>query len=71
MVVALCAQRSGLGCRMLEYAEQSAREAGDCFIKLYNNEAMTKNIDHYSHIGYSETHQFEEKGSKRFKWSRL
>ncbi|PSS22507.1 hypothetical protein M430DRAFT_34351 [Amorphotheca resinae ATCC 22711] len=50
---------------MLEYAEQSAREAGYRFIKLYTNEAMAENISLYPRIGYSETHQAEEKGLKR------
>lgn len=59
------AQGSGLGRRMLEYAEQSAREAGYRFIKLYTNEAMAENISLYPRIGYSETHQAEEKGLKR------
>ena len=65
VAVAPCAQGSGLGRIMLEYAEQSAREAGYCFIKLYTNEAMTENIEHYSRIGYSESHWVEEKGLKR------
>jgi ribosomal protein S18 acetylase RimI-like enzyme len=65
VAVAPSAQGSGLGRRMLEYAEQSAREAGYRSIKLYTNEAMTENIAHYSKIGYSETHRVEEKGLKR------
>jgi GNAT superfamily N-acetyltransferase len=60
-----CAQWSGLGRRMLEYAEQAARAAGYQAIKLYTNEAMTENISLYSRIGYAETHRAEEKGLKR------
>lgn len=59
------AQGSGLGRRMLEYAEQAAREAGYRTIRLYTNEAMTENISLYSRIGYAETHRAEEKGLKR------
>ncbi|KAI9831913.1 MAG: hypothetical protein M1819_004635 [Sarea resinae] len=65
VAVAPSAQGSGLGRRMLEYAEQSAREAGYRFMKLYTNEAMTENIGLYSRIGYVETHRAEEKGLKR------
>jgi len=59
------AQGSGLGRRMLEYAEQAARAAGYQAIKLYTNETMTENISLYSRIGYAETHRAEEKGLKR------
>ena len=59
------AQGSGLGRRMLEYAEQAARAAGDRAIKLYTNEAMTENISLYSRIGYLETHRDRKKGFNR------
>jgi N-acetylglutamate synthase-like GNAT family acetyltransferase len=59
------AQGSGLGRRMLEYAELAARAAGYQAIKLYTNETMTENISLYSRIGYAETHRAEEKGLKR------
>ena len=65
LAVAPAAQGSGLGRRMLEFAEQSAREAGYRAIRLYTNEAMTENIGLYSRIGYAETHRAEEKGLKR------
>ena len=59
------AQGSGLGRRMLEYAEKASRDEGYRSIKLYANEAMTENISLYSRNGYSETHRAEEKGLKR------
>lgn len=59
------AQGSGLGRRMLEFAEQAARAAGYQAITLYTNEAMTENISLYSRNGYAETHRTEENGLKR------
>ena len=65
VAVAPEAQGLGLGRAMLQFAEQSAREAGYGKIKLYTNQAMTENIALYSRIGYSETHRGEENGLKR------
>lgn len=65
VAVAPSAQGFGLGRTMLEFAEQSAVDAGFRAIKLYTNEAMTENIELYTRIGYSETHRIEEKGLRR------
>jgi ribosomal protein S18 acetylase RimI-like enzyme len=65
VAVAPSSQGLGLGRRMLQYAEQAAKEAGYRAIRLYTNEAMTENIRLYSALGYSETHRIEEKGLKR------
>lgn len=65
VAIAPSAQGLGLGRKMLELAEQRAKEAGYHTIKLYTNEAMVKNIELYSRLGYSETHRVEEKGLKR------
>lgn len=59
------AQGTGLGRRMLDFAEQAARQAGFDAITLYTNEAMTENIRLYGRIGYVETHRAEEKGLRR------
>jgi ribosomal protein S18 acetylase RimI-like enzyme len=59
------AQGRGLGRRLLAFAERSAVASGYSSIKLYTNEAMTKNIGLYSRIGYVETHRAEEKGFRR------
>jgi ribosomal protein S18 acetylase RimI-like enzyme len=59
------AQGSGLGRRLLQYAEEAARAAGYQSVRLYTNEAMTENLSLYSRIGYTETHRAEEKGLKR------
>ena len=44
VAVAPAAQGSGLGRRMLEFAEHTASPSGYRSIKLYTNEAMTENI---------------------------
>ena len=59
------AQGSGLGRRLLEFAEHRAISQGYCWIRLYTNELMAENIALYSHIGYSETHRSDDKGFKR------
>lgn len=59
------AQGTGVGRRLLEYAEQAARAAGYRTIKLYTHETMTENIGLYTRIGYVETHRAEEKGFRR------
>jgi ribosomal protein S18 acetylase RimI-like enzyme len=59
------AQGLGYGRMMLEFAEQSAREAGYGAIRLYTNEAMSENIALYSRIGFIETHRAEENGFRR------
>jgi ribosomal protein S18 acetylase RimI-like enzyme len=65
--IAVCpgAQGSGLGRRMLEFAERTAITAGFRSIRLYTNETMIENIEFYSRLGYSETHRAEEKGLRR------
>jgi N-acetylglutamate synthase-like GNAT family acetyltransferase len=65
VAVSPSAQGSGLGRRMLEYAERAAVDAGYRSIRLYTNEAMTENLELYTRIGYSETHRAEEKGLRR------
>jgi ribosomal protein S18 acetylase RimI-like enzyme len=58
-------QGSGLGRKLLAFAEQAARAAGHDVIRLYTNEAMTENIALYTRLGYAETHRGEEKGLRR------
>ena len=55
----------GIGRRLLEYAERSARAAGYRAVRLYTHEKMTENIALYTRIGYVETHRAEEIGLKR------
>ncbi|MCF3945100.1 GNAT family N-acetyltransferase [Acidiphilium iwatense] len=65
VAVAPAAQETGLGRKLLEFAERTARDAGYRSIRLYTNEAMTENIALYSRIGYVETHRGEETGLRR------
>ena len=55
----------GITRRLLEFAENTASEAGFSHIRLYTNEAMTENLSLYQRIGYAETHRAEEKGLRR------
>ena len=65
VAVAPEAQGSGIGRKMLEFAEKMAIDAGYDSIRLYTNEAMTENIALYTRFGYVETHRIEEKGLRR------
>lgn len=65
VAVAPEAQGSGIGRKMLEFAEKIAIDAGYDSIRLYTNEAMTENIALYTRFGYVETHRIEEKGLRR------
>lgn len=46
---------TGLGRRLLGFAEDRAREAGLAEVRLYTNAKMTRNIALYAHCGYVET----------------
>ena len=50
-------QGSGLGSRLLAFAEEQTRTRGYRVIRLYTNAAMTENISRYRRIGYAETRQ--------------
>lgn len=47
-------QGTGVGRRLLEHAEISAREAGFDSLYLYTHELMTENLALYGRIGYVE-----------------
>ena len=46
---------SGLGTRLLEWAEDHARAEGCTEVRLYTNVAMTENLAWYPRRGYHET----------------
>ena len=48
-------QGRGLGLRLLEHAEQEAREHGRKSIRLYTNSLFDENIALYKWLGYEET----------------
>ena len=47
-------QRSGLGRRLISFAEEHARQRGYREIVLYTNQAMHENIELYTRLGYEE-----------------
>jgi GNAT superfamily N-acetyltransferase len=58
-------QGTGVGRRMLRFAEDQARRAGFTATSLYTNEAMHENIDLYTHIGYHEIDRRTDHGYRR------
>jgi N-acetylglutamate synthase-like GNAT family acetyltransferase len=48
-------QGSGIGRRLMQFAESEARRRGYREIRLYTNERFTENITIYSKLGYRET----------------
>lgn len=58
-------QRSGLGRRLMRFAEEFARERGLSEILLYTNERMTENIAFYKGLGFREVDRRLEDGYRR------
>ena len=58
-------QRTGLGRRLMEFAEDVARQKGLDRVSLYTNEVMTENLALYEHLGYSEVARRTEAGYRR------
>ncbi len=58
------AQRTGVGNRMLAFAEQRAREVGLPCIRLYTGEPLTGNIAWYGRHGYAHE-RIEDMGDRR------
>jgi N-acetylglutamate synthase-like GNAT family acetyltransferase len=65
VAVSPASQRTGVGARLLDVAEQEAVAAGIGEIRLYTNEAMTENLAYYARRGYVETHRATENGFRR------
>jgi ribosomal protein S18 acetylase RimI-like enzyme len=59
------AQGTGLGRRLLEFAEEQARQRGLTRLDLYTNEVMTENQAIYARLGYRETARRTEDGYRR------
>ena len=59
------AQGSGLGRKLLDFAEEQARRCGVRQLRLYTNEVMTENLVIYSHLGYREVDRRTEEGYRR------
>ncbi|SON54409.1 ribosomal-protein-alanine N-acetyltransferase [Hartmannibacter diazotrophicus] len=45
----------GYGRRLIDFAEERARDAGRATIRLYTNALMTRNIALYKRLGFEET----------------
>jgi len=58
-------QRSGLGRRLICFAEEHARQRGYREIVLYANQAMHENIELYTRLGYEEFWRGAEHGFHR------
>jgi GNAT superfamily N-acetyltransferase len=58
-------QGTGLGRRLMEFAEQQATELGFTRLALYTNEVMTENQAIYGHLGYRMTSRGIEDGYRR------
>jgi ribosomal protein S18 acetylase RimI-like enzyme len=65
IAVAPARQRSGLGRRLLAFAEAEAVRRGYPEIRLYTHQAMTENRRLYAAIGYEETGRGSESGYER------
>jgi ribosomal protein S18 acetylase RimI-like enzyme len=58
-------QGTGLGRRLMEFAEEQARQRRIKRLTLYTNEIMTDNLAIYTHLGYRETGRRTEHGYRR------
>jgi GNAT superfamily N-acetyltransferase len=58
-------QGTGLGRRLMEFAEEQARQRRINRLALYTNEIMTDNLEIYTHLGYRETGRRTEHGYRR------
>ncbi len=55
----------GVGRRLIEFCEATAKSQGLDRIELYTNEKMTENLSLYPHLGYVETARHEQDGFNR------
>jgi ribosomal protein S18 acetylase RimI-like enzyme len=65
IAVAPARQGSGLGRRLLAFAEAEAVRRGCREIRLYTHQTMTENQSLYAAIGYQETGRGSEAGNDR------
>ena len=57
IAVAPAAQGQKIGRRLMEFAEETAKQRGLPCLRLYTNELMTENIGWYTRLGFRETHR--------------
>jgi ribosomal protein S18 acetylase RimI-like enzyme len=65
VAVSPAAQDTGLGRRLMEFAERQASSRGLSRLTLYTNEIMTENLAIYARLGYRETVRRTEDGYRR------
>jgi GNAT superfamily N-acetyltransferase len=58
-------QGTGLGRRLIAFAEAKARRHGFAEVRLYTHQTMTENIALYTHLGFVETGRGRENGYDR------
>jgi ribosomal protein S18 acetylase RimI-like enzyme len=58
-------QGSGLGLRLMAFAEEEARGRGLREIRLYTNEKMEENLPFYRSLGFEETGRRLDEGYRR------
>ena len=63
--IPVAAQGTGVGTKLLDFAEATARQAGFAVIRLYTHETMIENVAIYARRGYRETHRGAERGFNR------
>jgi GNAT superfamily N-acetyltransferase len=65
VAVSPAAQGTGIGRRLMEFAEQRAIALGLRSLSLYTNEIMSENLAIYARLGYRETGRRTEDGYRR------
>ncbi|HEX5190305.1 MAG TPA: GNAT family N-acetyltransferase [Streptosporangiaceae bacterium] len=65
VAVAPAEQGTGLGRRLMEFAEEQAMASGLRRMTLYTNEVMTENLAIYARLGYRETARHCQDGYRR------
>jgi len=65
--IAVCpdSQGTGLGRRLIAFAEAEARRLGFAEVRLYTHQTMTENITLYTRLGFVETGRGRENGYNR------
>jgi GNAT superfamily N-acetyltransferase len=65
VAVSPAAQGTGLGRRLMEFAEEQALASGLCRMTLYTNDVMTENLAIYARFGYRVTARQSQDGYSR------
>lgn len=65
VAVAPSAQGTGIGRRLVAFAEAEAVQRGYREIRLYTHVVMAANVAYYESLGWQETHRAEQDGYQR------